>query len=444
MVELPQENTAVFFIYIMTKLIPLVWRTEKRRVNDLLPYEKNPRKITDKQMEDLKESLKKFNLAELPAINLDGKIAAGHQRIKALQLLGRGEEEIEVRTPNRKLTPSEFKQYLLTSNRSGGSWDWEILASDFDIDTLLTAGFDSTDLSNIFDDSLEVTDDDIDFEKELGEAKTTDIKRGDMFAFGRHRLICGDSTDSNTVKRLVGNEKIDIINIDFPYNIGVDYSTGIGGKQNYGGNTNDKKSDVEYREFLTSILRNALSVSKADCHVFGWLDEKYIGMMQEVYKALSIEFKRLCLWAKGAHNPTPQIAFNRCVELCMYGIKGTPYLSDKVKNLTEFQNKDIGTGNRLIDDVLDMLNIWLVKRLPGNEYEHPTMKPPTLYEKSIRRCSKANDTVLDLTAGSGSLMVACDALKRRAYLAEIEPIFCQVILNRFQKLNPNEKIAKLN
>jgi hypothetical protein len=140
----------------MSKLEPLVWRTQKRRVNDLLPYEKNPRKITDKQMEDLKESLKKFNLAELPACNTDGKIVAGHQRIKALQLMGRGEELIECRIPNRKLTASEFKQYLLTSNRSGGSWDWEILASDFDIDTLLMAGFDSTDLTNIFDDNLDL------------------------------------------------------------------------------------------------------------------------------------------------------------------------------------------------------------------------------------------------------------------------------------------------
>lgn len=428
----------------MPKTEKLVWRNERRKVDDLLPYEKNPRKITDKQMEDLKESLKKFGLAEVPAIDADGKIVAGHQRIRALQLLGKGQDEIDIRVPNRKLTSGEFKQYLLTSNRSGGSWDWEILASDFDINTLLMAGFDSTDLTNIFDDNLEVTDDDIDIEKELEEAKTTDIKRGDMFTFGKHRLLCGDSTDLNTVKRLVGDEKIDLINIDFPYNIGVDYSSGIGGKQNYGGTTNDKKSDIEYREFLTSILKNALSVSKADCHVFGWLDEKYIGLMQDNYKTLGIEFKRLCLWAKGSHNPTPQIAFNRCVELCMYGIQGSPYLSDKVKNLTEFQNKEIDTGNRLIDDILDLLNIWLVKRLPGNEYEHPTMKPPALYEKSIRRCSRANDAVLDLTAGSGSLMIACDALKRRAYLAEIEPVFCQVILNRFQKLNPHEKVTKLN
>ena len=208
----------------------LVWRTEKRRVNDLLPYEKNPRKITDTQMEDLKVSLTKFNLAELPAINLDGKICAGHQRIKALQLLGRGEELIEVRSPNRKLTPSEFKQYLLTSNRSGGSWDFDILASDFDIDTLLISGFDSNDLTNIFDDSLEVSDDNFEEEKELEKAKNTDIKTGDYFALGRHRLLCGNSTEPATVKKLMDSKRADMVNDDPPFNINLSYDKGVGNK----------------------------------------------------------------------------------------------------------------------------------------------------------------------------------------------------------------------
>jgi DNA modification methylase len=421
----------------------LVWHTEKRKVKDLIRYEKNPRILSPTQLEGLKRSLKKFDLAELPCINTDGTLVAGNQRVMVLSLLGREDEEIEVRVPNRSLSEKEFKDYLLTSNRSGASWDFEKLARDFDLDELLTAGFDSFDLSNIFDDNLEVDDDDIDLEKELKEAQKTDIKSGDKFSLGKHVLICGDSTKKETVTELVGSERIDLINIDFPYNIGVDYSSGLGGKQNYGGQTDDSKSDPEYREFLTSILRNALSVTKNDCHVFTWLDEKYIGMMQEIHKTLGISFKRLCLWAKGSHNPTPQVAFNRAVELCMYSTKGKPFLSSKVKNLTEFQNKEIGTGNRLLDDIMDIFQIWLAKRLPSSEYEHSTMKPPTLYEKSLRRCSKPGDTVLDLTAGSGSLMVACEALKRRAYLAEVEPIFCQLILNRFSKLS-NEKIIKIN
>lgn len=421
----------------------LEWRTECRKVKDLVPYKDNPRTLSATQLEGLKRSLKKFNLAELPAINTDGTLVAGNQRVLALSLLGRGDEEIEVRVPNRLLTEAEFRDYLLTSNRSGGSWDFEKLAREFNLEELLTAGFDSIDLSNIFDDNLEVTDDELDIEKELELAEKTDIKQGDHFSLGMHTLICGDSTDRNVVSKLVGDNRIDLINIDYPYNIGVDYSAGISGTKNYGGGINDSKSDLEFRKFLADILGNALSVSSDNCHVFTWLDEKYIGMMQDVFQSVGVDFKRLCLWAKNNHNPTPQIAFNRAVELCMYGTKGRPHLSGKYKNLTEFQNKEIASGNRLIDDILDMFQIWLVKRLPVNEYMHPTMKPPTLYEKSLRRCSKPGDKVLDLTAGSGSLLVACEALKRQAFLAEIEPTFCQVIINRFQNIS-HEPVIKLN
>jgi len=421
----------------------LEWKTERRKVKDLIRYQKNPRKLSEVQLEGLKRSLKKFNLAELPAINTDGTLVAGNQRVLALSLIGREDEEIEVRVPNRPLTDAEFRDYLLTSNKSGGTWDFEKLAADFNLDELLTAGFDSFDLSNIFDDNLEVNDDEIDIEKELKIAETTDIKLGDVYSLGMHTLICGDSTDPETVKRLVGSNQINLINIDFPYNIGIDYSAGVSKTKNYGGTTNDSKSDGDYQLFLYTILENALSVSGENCHVFTWLDEKYIGMMQDVFQTTGVDFKRLCVWAKNNHNPTPQIAFNKATELCMYGCKGKPYLSDKFKNLTEFQNKEIASGNRLIDDILDMFQIWLVKRLPVNEYLHPTMKPPTLYEKSLRRCSKPGDKVLDLTAGSGSLLVACESLKRQAFLSEIEPVFCQVIINRFKKLS-HEPVIKLN
>jgi DNA modification methylase len=178
--------------------------------------------------------------------------------------------------------------------------------------------------------------------------------------------------------------------------------------------------------------------------LFLWHDEKSTGMVQDLFKKSSVDFKRLCLWAKDNQNPTPQVAFNRAVELCAYGTRGKPYLSDKIKNLNEFLNKEIGTGTRLHDDILDLFNIWLVKRLPGNEYEHPTQKSPTLHEKALRRCSKPGDTVLDLTAGSGSLLMAAHQMKRIAYVCDAEPVFCQLIINRFKKLNPHEKITKLN
>jgi hypothetical protein len=124
----------------------LMWWTTKRKVNDLIPFEKNPRTLSPKQAEALKKSLSKFNLVELPAINTDNKIVAGHQRVKILQLLGRGEEFIEVRIPNRKLTNKEYKEYLLRSNANTGDWNFELL-QNFDMDMLLNVGFGDRELS---------------------------------------------------------------------------------------------------------------------------------------------------------------------------------------------------------------------------------------------------------------------------------------------------------
>ena len=113
----------------------LNWHTEKRKVNKLVPFEGNPRIMNDKQLEDLKKSVSKFDLVEIPAIDTDNRIIAGHQRLKIMQLLGRGEEEIDVRVPNRKLTEAEFKEYNLRSNKNTGEWNFDELAN-FDEDLL--------------------------------------------------------------------------------------------------------------------------------------------------------------------------------------------------------------------------------------------------------------------------------------------------------------------
>ena len=139
----------------MDNVKKLKWHTEKRVVKDLIPFEKNPRKITDKQKDDLKRSLEKFGLVEIPAIDVDNKIIAGHQRIKILQLLGRDKEKIDVRVPNRKLTEEEFREYNLRSNRNVAEWDYDLL-SEFDHDLLENIGFNEEELEGIFqDDSLE-------------------------------------------------------------------------------------------------------------------------------------------------------------------------------------------------------------------------------------------------------------------------------------------------
>lgn len=421
---------------------PLAWHTERRTVDSLVPFERNPRTISEKQLEDLKRSLKTFGLVEIPAIAPDGKIIAGHQRIKVLKLLGKGQTSIDVRVPSRALTKAEFEQYLLTSNAVGGDWDFEKLKS-FDIGTLLTIGFDEGQLAQIWDGMLETEDDGFDVEAEIKKVGKPKSRLGDLFALGPHRLMVGDSTKPESLKRLFGRDRAAMIYSDSVYNIGIDYGAGLGGKQAYGGHVNDKRTDNEFRAFLQASMECALAVSKPDVHVFNWADQTYIGLVQDLYSELGITNKRVCLWIKNAQNPTPGVAFSKCYEPCIYGIKGKPYLAKGIENLNEIQNKELGTGNRLIDDILYQLDIWLVKRLSGELYEHATSKPPMLHEKAIRRCTRPGDIILDSFLGSGSTLIAGEQLKRRVYGVELEPIYCDLIIKRYEHLT-NNKAKKLN
>lgn len=134
----------------------LEWFTEKRKVNDLIPYKYNPRKMTKDQARHLIVSLEKFNYVELIAIQPDNRIIAGHMRVKALKQMGKGKDEIEVRVPNRLLTEEEMKEYLIRSNRNSGEWDWDILANEFSSTELFEWGFVESDLvGNIIDEEPE-------------------------------------------------------------------------------------------------------------------------------------------------------------------------------------------------------------------------------------------------------------------------------------------------
>jgi len=150
--------------------------------------------------------------------------------------------------------------------------DFELL-KQFDIDLLLDVGFDDQDLGDIWNDALETDDDDFDIEKAVKKAAETTIKLGDLFQLGKHRLICGSSTDPDTIKRLAGEFKPTMFYSDPPYNIGLDYNKGVGLKAGYGGKTDDNKSEVEYKAFLDDILTAALPTLASDSHIFMYCDQ---------------------------------------------------------------------------------------------------------------------------------------------------------------------------
>lgn len=409
-------------------------------INQLKPSTYNPRHWTQDQIKKLKRSIKRFGFVDPIIANSNSNrkniVIGGHFRLEIAKQLGF--KEVPVIYLNLPDIEKE-KELNLRLNRNTGEWDFQLL-KNFDIEMLMGVGFDNDDLSKIWDENLETEDDNFQVDKELEKIKEPKTKVGDIVKLGNHLLICGDSTDQKVIEKLSKEKIVDMIYSDPPYNINLDYNKGISGKKNYGGQTNDNKSEIDYLEFLRKSLQNGLSISKSDCHVFYWNDENHIGLIQSLFKEIGIENKRTCLWIKNGFSPTPNIAFNKSYEACIYGTLGKPYISDSLKNLNEIMNKEIGSGNRTIDDILDLLNIWLVKRLPGGDYEHPTEKSPTLHEKALRRCTKIGDTVLDLFGGSGSTLIACEQLKRKCLTVEIEPIFCDLIISRYQKLTGKEVV----
>lgn len=416
-------------------------KIEQVNINRLKPSEYNPRSISDAQLEHLGKSFDEHGFVHPILANSNPNrafiVISGHQRLRVAKQ--RGFKTV----PTIFIDVDEEQEKLLNlrSNRIGGEFDNELIFKHFDIDTLLKTGFDDVDIGDIWNSNLDIEDDNFDEEKAVKKATATEIKLGDQFQLGKHKLICGDATDPEVIKRLAGDLRPVLFYTDVPFNIGLDYDKGVGQKASYGGKTDDRKSDSDYHDFLGKLLKNALDVMSHDAHIFMYCDQNYIGLLQSLMTEHSLTNRRVCLWVKNGFSPVPGVAFNKSYEACVYSTLGKPYLSD-VHNLTEILNKDIAPGNRTIDDILDIFDIWLAKRDPGQAYQHPTQKPLTLHEKPLKRCTKIGDVVLDVCGGSGSALLACEQMKRIALISEIEPVFCQIICDRYFALT-GEKAVKL-
>lgn len=412
------------------------WISGIEDVKKLKPLKDNPRDISEAGFKKLISRINQRGFHSSIVVDIDNTILSGNMRRRALIELG--VKKVNILRPNRKLTNEERKKIALESNLNDGEWNMEALKS-FNLELLTDVGFDKMELVEFWDKDTKVKDDSFNLKKEIKVAQKTDIKRGDMYQLGHHKLICGDATDPSTAIKLMNGTRVDLINQDPPFNIGLSYDKGVGGKKsnkNYGGGTNDSMSDEGYKDFIRKMIKNALSVSKNDCHVAYWADERFVWIFQTLYKELNITSKRLLIWVKNNSSPTPQVAFNKATEYIIYGTVGSPYLSPNVQNANEIINHDTTTGNDLLEE---LSNVILQKRLPSNQYHHPTQKDPQVHSKILKRCTKIGDVVLDLTAGSGSIMSACEQLGRVAYMCDYEPVFCQVILNRYKKmtgLNP--------
>jgi len=390
----------------------MLWINKKRKLSELNPAEYNPRMVTAKQKEDLSTSLDKFDVAAPIIINLDNTIIGGHQRYHILK--EKGWHDVDVRIPERQLTKDEEVELNIRLNKNLGQWDYAALAN-IDDEILKTVGFTEEEMADMFglDTEEGLTDPD-----DIPEVKEeTYVKLGDIYQLGEHRLVCGDATSTDAVDRLMNGQKADMVFTDPPYLMGFNGSVHSDGSKSYnsryGAIKNDKMSEVEGEEFVTkfvSIIERYTLGAFYICFYRLGLDKLFysLGMTNLLYRALII-------WNKGNHT-----------------LSNSDYMS-KYEPIV-YGWVDVHEFNGRPD-----YDIWEIKRTKKNDL-HPTMKPIELCSKAITNSSKTNDKILDLFGGSGSTLIACERLKRKCYMMELDPHYCQVIIERWEQFSGNKAV----
>lgn len=412
----------------------ITWTIERRKVADLKAADYNPRKMDEQEERDLDESIDEFG-AVIPVVVNIGKRAniliGGHQRTRLY--LKRGIEEVDVMVPSRELTLTEEKRLNLRLNKNVGSWDQEKLR-DMGLNLLLDVGFGDEDLQVFFDD-VDVIDDSFNTGRAIKEIKNPKAKKGQVFQLGDHRLMCGDATEVEDVHTLMGTQHADMVFNDPPLTL-----------KNEGHVLTPKKEKTDlgdYAAFLDASMENALQYAKPNVHVFYWCQEKDIWLLQTLLRERKLKTDRVLLWVKSDMQITPKNAFNKAYEPVVYATRGKPFINTGIRNLSQILNKEIDSGNQIQEDVWEYLNLWIDKSDRKDAYDYQYQKPVTLIEKPLKRCTAPGHVVLDLFGGSGSTVIACEQLKRRACVMEKDPVMVDVIIRRWEEFtNQKAKLCK--
>jgi site-specific DNA-methyltransferase (adenine-specific) len=383
-------------------------KTEIVKIGDVKINPNNPRLIKDDKFAKLVQSIK-----DLPqmldirpiVVNSDMVVLGGNMRLKACKEAGLKQVPIIIAD---NLTKDQQREFLIKDNVSGGEWDWQMIANEWDAEQLEEWGLDIPDFEP--EQILEAVEDE--FEVPDGGIET-DIVIGDLFEIGEHRLLCGDSTDSDAVARLMDGKLADICHTDPPYN--VDYD---GGSKKRESIANDKLKD--FPKFLYDVYTTIATALKKGSAVYVWHASLETHNFIQQFINAGFLFKSYIIWNKN-NSTFGRSDYHWKHEPCIYG-----WLD--------------GASHKWYGD-RKQTTIWDIER-PSRSEEHPTMKPIALCSKPLENSSKKGDIVLDVFLGSGSTMVASHQLKRKCYGMELDPKYCQVIVDRMLKLDPTLTIKR--
>jgi DNA modification methylase len=409
------------------------------------PYEKNPR-LNDAAVDAVAASIKEFGFRQPIVVDRDGIIIAGHTRFKAAHKLGLDKVPVHVAA---NLTAEQIRAYRLADNRTAenAEWNYDLLTLElselkdgrYDLGVL---GFSADELAKLFGNEAAQGLIDPDAVPAPPDAAVT--RPGDLIVLGEHRLLCGDSSRSEDIDRLLDGAAIQLVNTDPPYNVRVEPRSNnaiAAGLSSFQGAThhqgldvarhpgkskptqkklrakdrplaNDFVTDAEFDRLLNAWFGNMARVLLPGRSFYIWGGYANLGNYPPVLKRCGLYFSQGIVWDK-QHPVLTRKDFMGCFELAFYGWK-------------EGKGHEFFGPNNALD-------LWPVKKINPQSMVHLTEKPVELAARAMQYSSRAGENVLDLFGGSGSTLIAAEQHGRKAFLMELDPLYCDVIVTRFEQ-----------
>lgn len=375
------------------------------KIDEIKPYENNPRNNLD-AVDATANSIKEFGWRQPIVVDKDKVIVAGHTRYYAAKKLG---YDVVPVVDASDLSDEQVRAYRLADNKTGELAEWDFKLLDDELQNILDIDMGDFGFELDISEDEEVKEDD--FDEEVPEEPKS--KLGQIYQLGRHRLMCGDSTNFESVKKLLGGVQADLLLTDPPYN--VDYSSkDFGGKDSKMRKnnqiSNDKMTLDEFYKFLLSVFSNAKDNLKSGASFYIWFSDLATVEFNNAANNSGLMVKETLIWEKNNFVLGRQ-DYHHKHEPCLYGwVKDGSHSWYSDRKQTTILNFDRPLKSDL----------------------HPTMKPVALFDYQIKNSTKSGDTVLDLFGGSGTTIMACEQNGRNACVMEYDPKYVDIIIKRWE------------
>ncbi len=387
----------------------ITWRIETRKISSLKPNEKNPRRLSQEDADQLQKSLDKFGLVDKPIVNANGGIIGGHQRVS---LLKRNKvKEVDCWVPDRLLDPKEVDEFCIRLNRNHGEFDFDKLANEFETSDLIDWGFKAEEFLG----EVETIEPEAEDDETLSPPKNPKTKLGDIYDLDGHRIVCGDSTAPDCVhKCLQGKEPILMVT-DPPYGVEYDaaWREGIHGKKGKGARAKGKVQNDD--QINWSLAWHLFPGNIA----YVWHAGKYCSEVQKSLQEAEFEIISQIIWVK-QHFVLSRGDYHWKHEPCWYAVR---------------KGRDHNwQGSRDQSTVWEVANLNPFGKNTDDERTcHSTQKPIECMSIPIKNNTAPSEYVYDPFLGSGTTLIACEQLDRKCFGIELDPAYCDVIVDRWIK-----------